>query len=208
MSEISAVLIHGPAYLGPYLLVLAVSQAAARRFGGGVGARIAVAVVCVVAVLIPVNEVPLAGYAHVVIGGLSVPTLALLVSVSLGPVGAWSALLDRRNRNALIAVGALLAVALYPSALGFLPVDLYRWGYAPMTLAVVLLVVTIGMWAAGRRAAAWVLVCAVLAYQAGSFGSPNLWDYVTDPYLPIVAVAMAAIQAVRFAAGRRAATRR
>jgi hypothetical protein len=95
-------------------------------------------------------------------------------------------LYSRRERSALLAFAAAASVILYSSTLGYLPVDVYRAGFsvwAPIALAV------------GAMAVAWrspAIACtalvALVAYDIPVFRSVNLFDYVVDPILGIVAI--------------------
>ncbi len=174
---------HAPAYIGPFLVLAAMAGAAARIVTSGAAARIAVALACAIVVFIPIAGVPVGGYVRGIFGALSLPTLALLLSIAIGPFRG-GVLLGRRDAAAVLWTGAALAVILYPSAFGFLEFDLYGLGYAPGGLAVLLLLITAILYVARRRRAALVFVVAAIAFHLSAFASPNLWDYITDPYLP------------------------
>jgi len=202
MTGLAVGLNHAPAYIGPFLVLAAAAGLTARLLARGAAARVAVAVACAVIVFVPIAGVPVGGYIRGVFGALSLPTLALLVSIALGPVGGV-VLLGRREATAVLGTGAVLAVLLYPSAFGFLPADFYGLGYAPGGLAVLLLLITVGLYAAGRRRAALVYAAAAIAFHLRAFPSPNLWDYITDPYLPVAAVAALIVWPARAAWRRR-----
>ena len=206
MTGLIAGLGHAPAYIGPFLVLAAAAGVAARLVTGGMAARLAVAIACAVIVFVPIAGVPVGGYIRGVFGAFSLPTLALLLSVAVGPVGG-SVLLGRRDAVAVLGTGAVLAVMLYPSALGFLPADFYGLGYAPGGLAVLLLLITAGLYVAGRRRAALVFVVAAIAFHLRAFASPNLWDYLTDPYLPLAAVVALIVWPMRVVRRRRARLR-
>jgi hypothetical protein len=90
----------------------------------------------------------------------------------------------RRNHNIFwVATGLLL----YPSATGFLNFDVYSFGYAqPIAWCVVALAV-VGI-ILDYQLMAFCLTCAVLAHCCGLFESPNLWDYLIDPWLFLAAI--------------------
>ena len=206
MTGLIAGLGHAPAYIGPFLVLAAAAGATVRLMSGGAAVRVAVAVVCAVIVFVPVAGVPLGGYIRGVFGALSLPTLALLLSAAIGPVRG-SLLLGRSDAAAALGTGAVLAVMLYPSALGFLPADFYGLGYTPGGLAVLLLLVTAGLYVARRRRAALVFVFAAIGFHLDAFASPNLWDYITDPYLPLAAAVALIVWPVRGVRRRRAGLR-
>ncbi len=147
-----------------------------------------------VAALIPVDGLPAAAYLRGAIGDLSIPSLLLLS----GAVGRqmrardatemsgppWSRDGGRLGLLVLIVLGAL---ALYPVALGWGSFDSYRLGYGdPWFLSVLLAVALAGLWRA--PAVALAVALAVLAWAAGWYESPNLWDYLLDPLVTVYAV--------------------
>jgi hypothetical protein len=201
MTGLSAGLGHALAYIGPFLVLAAAAGVAVRLVTGGTAARIAVAVACAVVVFVPIAGVPFGGYIRGIFGAFSLPTLALLLSAAIGPVRG-SRLLGRRDATAVLWTGAALAVMVYPSAYGFLFADFYRLGYAPGGLAVLLLLITAALYIAGRRRAALVFAVAAIAFHLRAFASPNLWDYITDLYLPLAATVALIVWPVRAALRR------
>ena len=116
--------------------------------------------------------------------GVILPALALRhVAVSLGvpmaPFGTWE------------LVGFLVFYTLFlAAAFGVVPVDLYRFGYAPVPVAVMVLAVC----AYGLITGNWFLPLVAVLGQAlwiTGWGSSNWFDYVTHVLLvPVAAVAL------------------
>ena len=87
-------------------------------------------------------------------------------------------------------VGALLIVLLLPlnlCALGFIPYDLYAWGYQPRLLLVIAAGLLVYAW---RRhpgmALAWL--AGLACFALGVLPSVNLWDALGDPLLGFAGV--------------------
>lgn len=135
------------------------------------------------------------------VGAAQLPLLAYVrgvtsdLSVTLFIVAVWS--IHRHFRSTgrpaerellgLYAAVLLASVVLYPTALGLGDWDAYRtgWGDAGL-LAALMLVAGIGLWA-GLWFFPAVIALALLAWTAGLFESTNLWDYLMDPWLTVLA---------------------
>ena len=61
--------------------------------------------------------------------------------------------------------------------------DLYRLGYHPRFLLVLILCLTILAWMVSLRFAAMLPVIAVIAFNLNILESENLWDYLVDPFI-------------------------
>jgi len=128
------------------------------------------------------------------LGTPSVTLLALIADV-VARRFFHRALFTPRERDVMLAFSAALAVVLYSSALGYLPIDIYRAGFspwAPVALA------AIAIAAAPRSLAiACTALAALVAYDVPLFASVNLFDYVVDPIVGIVAVGWAVVAGAR-----------
>ena len=124
------------------------------------------------------------------LGTPSVTLLALALDLL-----ARRRLFSRRERTSMLAFAAAASLVLYSSTLGYLPLDLYRAGFspwAPVTLAIVAIAVA---WRS--PAIAITALLALVAYDIPVFRSVNLFDYVLDPILAIMAIGWAAVAGVR-----------
>jgi hypothetical protein len=164
--------------LGPALIAAAAAGSLARLLGGSRAFRIVLAAAGAGSVLLPVNGLPLYGYFRGVAGDLSVTTLALLLAAAGG-----GTLLRDDDRALLFAAVALAGLALYPTAAGFTPFDIYRLGYRPFGLVCGVLAVSLWAWVSRRRAAAIIPLVALAAFDLHALESGNLWDYLLDPLL-------------------------
>ena len=140
--------------------------------------------------LVPVQGVSLAMALRGLWGDPSITTLQLLVISFAGK--APPAL--RYGYRVPLCI-ALLAAALYASALGPGNIDLYRLGYQPAALITVLGTVTLIAWWRKQALWLWLLTIDLIAWRIGSGGgwleSTNLWDYLLDPLLMLAMLALA-----------------
>lgn len=154
--------------------------------------RVAAAATLMLVALVPIGTLPLAGYLRGAIGDLSIPSLLLLANFSAGRNWGTSA-----GKTPLLALIALAALLFYPLALGVGGFDPYRLGYGHDGLLAALLLLALGaVW----LRVYWVAVAialAVLAWSAGWYESPNLWDYLMDPLVATYAVVTTLLRLVR-----------
>jgi hypothetical protein len=130
------------------------------------------------------------------LGAPSVTLLALALDL-LARYGLFS----RRERRSLLAFAAAASLILYSSTLGYLPLDLYRAGFspwAPAALAIVAIIVALR-----SPAIAITALIALVAYDVPVFRSVNLFDYVVDPMVGIVAIVWIIAVSVRAIASPR-----
>lgn len=88
---------------------------------------------------------------------------------------------------ALTVLGS--ALALYLSAAGWLPGDMYALGYQPWPLLAALLPIGLALGWKGQTTWLLILAIALLAYAGGLFA--NLWTALIDPLLVLLALAVA-----------------
>jgi hypothetical protein len=82
-------------------------------------------------------------------------------------VGAW--------------VGVLLGYVLLLDTLGYLPLQVYAWGFSPWALAAVMVVSLLPFVLGARGVAAWIAPSALLCFAATRLPTGNVWDAVLDP---------------------------
>lgn len=183
-------IVYAFSFVFPFLLAYALLQLAVRPLRGKTGPRarqaiaaFAAAVVC----LVPVGGVPLARVIVGVNANFSVLLTALLLARVWKEAGGRR-LLDERALSAARWFALAAGVALYPMALGLGPYDPYAlgWEFSPLFAAV--LAVTVALLVKRNRFGA-VLVACILAYDLGLLESPNLWDYLVDPFAAVWALA-------------------
>ncbi len=131
--------------------------------------------------LAPLGGLPLAGYVRGVTGDLSVTTLVLLSVGFLGGV-------EPKERRALSVFVVLGALFLYPMALGLGSFDPYRLGFVPSGLLAALFVVAVLAWLRQFHVLLLCILVAVSSHALELMESPNLWDYLVDPWLVVASI--------------------
>jgi len=154
--------------------------------------------------LIPLPELPAAGYLRGVIGDLSATTTLLLVHHLLRPVLRLPPIAER-SRVALQALVVPAGLLLYPLTLGIGGADPYRIGFAHAAFVWTLLLLALAAWYGRLHLVASCLAIGVAAWAAGALESRNLWDYLLDPLVTAWALGALAWRLLRTA--RRAADR-
>lgn len=136
--------------------------------------------------LLIVAAIPFAGlsaleFVRGITGDLSVTTLLLLAITFKAPSSA-------SERSMLLMFIALMALALYPFALGVGIVDPYRFGFGNFGFIAGLLLVALAAWFRQYTLLALSVSLAVLAWSIGWHESNNLWNYLIDPWVVIYAL--------------------
>jgi hypothetical protein len=149
--------------------------------------RLAVLAAVLLVSLVPVAGLSLAGVLRGFTGDLSVLTLVFLLLTVARTLSGCALVLDENREQALKTL-AIAALLFYPLVLGFSPFDPYRLGYANFWFMLVLMV--FAAWSALRYSIllAVGIALAVAAWSVGWYESPNLWDYLIDPWVGIYAL--------------------
>jgi hypothetical protein len=150
--------------------------------------RAAVLGAALIALSVPLWSLSLPSFVRGITGDLSISAVLLLALALLRALSGRE-LVEQANRHSMLAVVAIAAVLFYPFALGFSAFDPYRLGYGNLWFMAVLL--GFAIWSS-LRYSTFLAVCIALgvaAWSAGWYESPNLWDYLLDPWLAIYALA-------------------
>ncbi|MFZ2162185.1 MAG: hypothetical protein WAW02_08215 [Sideroxyarcus sp.] len=149
--------------------------------------RAAVLAAAIVLASIPLWGLSLSGFVRGITGDLSIMTL-LVLALAMARTLSGCELIEEENRLRILRAIAIAAVVLYPFALGFTLFDTYRLGYGNLWFMLALLGFT--LWSVLRYSMllALVIALAVAAWSVGWYESPNLWDYLFDPWLAIYAI--------------------
>ena len=153
--------------------------------------RISLTLIVFVMSLVPLADQSVAHYLAGVIGSLSITSIMLLCTYIIYRCRKKARLPEelRADLNRLYMIVGVIAIFLYPSALGLTHWDLYAEGYYPIILAPTLLsIVVLGIY---RN---WIFLSILMAivfvsYGFGLFESNNLWDYLIDPLVAIFCLA-------------------
>ena len=142
-----------------------------------------------VAMSIPVDGLSLAGFVRGITGDLSISTLVLMALALVRSLSGHVPVAGA-NRMSMLRAIAVVAVLFYPLVLGLTMFDPYRLGYGNLWFMAALLAGA--LWSGLRYSTllAWCIALAVAAWSAGWYESPNLWDYLLDPWLAIYALAV------------------
>ena len=175
------------AYLGLVLLAAGIPLAFASFFRLPGWAKVAATIVGIASVSVPfLSEQPLLFYARGIIGEISVPT-QMLFAQGLARALGWR---NRYTEPFPRDVGALLIVLIAPltlCTLGYLPYDLYAWGYQPRLLLVIAAgLLAYAWWRHPGMAVAWL--AGLACFAIGILPSVNLWDALGDPLLGFAGV--------------------
>jgi hypothetical protein len=145
------------------------------------------------AVLLPVFGLSLAGFLRGMVGDLSMPSVMLLVAALISRLrqlagGDGTVWWNARERGALFLFVSVLALLLYPFALGLGMLDPYRSGFGGVGLLVMLALLS--LWSMRRGSYLLPAACsaAVLAWSLGWYESTNIWDYLIDVPVAIYAI--------------------
>ena len=151
--------------------------------------RAGVLVAAIVLISIPVWGVSLAGFVRGMTGDLSIATLVLL-ALALAHSFSGHVRVGDQNRLAMLKMILIAAILFYPPVLGIGMFDPYRLGYGNLWFMVALL--GLAVWASLRYSTLFALciALAVAAWSVGWYESPNLWDYLLDPWLAVYAFAV------------------
>jgi len=172
-----------------FSLIASFTMIIINRKWNSVGLRIVLPAISFTILFIPVRGLYLYKYFYGVFGNLSITSVILLLSFLVKNISNNINISNNRQvpsgreKSAILYSVAVAGLILYPTSLGFVPVDLYRLGYHPRFLLVLILCLTILAWMVSLRFAAMLPVIAVIAFNLNILESENLWDYLVDPFI-------------------------
>lgn len=135
---------------------------------------------------IPIYEVSTVLRLKGLFADLSLTTLTLLV---LWPVLRLKKIsLNNPDSAGLCAIVLLLAVTLYPMALGVGAYDPYALGFRPWALLTAIAALGVLATLRGYLVSKTIVVVVLIGYWLRVLDSQNLWDYLIDPILGIFAI--------------------
>jgi hypothetical protein len=133
--------------------------------------------------MLEVQHIDLAGWLLAHAGTLSVATL-LMLAIGVIPGLGVSVSISGLERGIAHLVWLGLGIMLFPSALGYGSYDFYVLGYGA-GMAWIALGLSVLAWALKQRVLAIWLALSVLTWRLQLAESPNLWDYLLDPWIMI-----------------------
>ena len=176
-------------FLFPFLLIVLLLQKLLCWVGKSVGGWWKTLILIVIAaaiIIIPPGGIPLARWLVTLNANFSIPFTAILFAKVWEK--AWGKILfDKRTLLSFWAFGAAVGVVLYPMALGLGPFDPYTlgWGFSP--LFIFLMALTVFLLYKKNRLGIVLMLC-ILSYNLQLLESPNLWDYLVDPFYVIISL--------------------
>lgn len=160
-----------------------------------VAARVGVIALLSLAMVIPVNGVLIAGYVWGLIGDPSIATIALMSLVVIKQVTRRD-VSDDRNVSALLFLVLVGSGVLYPLALGLSPYDPYALGFGSWIMYFGLFGLAIVAWLKQLHLVVCWIIASVLSYTFGLFESTNLWNYLLDPIVAVIAIGWAVMKLI------------
>ncbi len=141
-----------------------------------------------VLVMFPVAGWSLAGWLRGMVGDLSITSMLLLSLAVYARLFKVAPKWEPRERSALLGFLAVLALLLYPFALGLGSLDPYRSGYGGVGLLLMLSLLALWAMRRGFYLLPLVFALAVTGWSFNVLESTNLWDYLIDAPLAIYAL--------------------
>ena len=148
------------------------------------GLKAIVFVLVFLTALVRIEDISIASYISFIAGDLSPTTLLLLFVFLYQNLANWKLPSKLEKELAqLQTVVALVALVLYPSALGFSSVDIYSHGFYPLVLTPILFALFGLCMYRGWYYLGGLIMMSWTCYQLSALSSDNLWDYLMDPLL-------------------------
>ena len=185
-------------FVFPFLLIMALCQRVMMSWGRhptGWIPWVTLASASLLLVILPIGGLPVGRWLVSLYPNPSIPLTALLLSFVLKNTFQLN-LLDMRAIQTCRGFSLLAGVILYPMALGAGSFDPYCAGWHFSWLFVILLCVTLSLLFFRNRFSV-VLLATILAYDLHLLESSNLWDYLVDPILVLVAIVGLIVRMVR-----------
>ncbi|OQY41670.1 MAG: hypothetical protein B6240_14920 [Desulfobacteraceae bacterium 4572_87] len=185
-------------FVFPFLLMMALCQRVMMSWGKhptGWMPTMILASASSAMVILPIGGLPVGRWLVSLYPNPSIPLTALLLSWVLKNAFQFN-LLDMRAIQTCRVFSLLAGVILYPMALGAGSFDPYCAGWHFSWLFVILLCVTLSLLFFRNRFSV-LLLATILAYDLHLLESSNLWDYLVDPILVIVAIVGLIVRMVR-----------
>ena len=136
--------------------------------------------------VLPINNLTLLAYIRAGLGDLSITSMAMLC-LMIAAAYSGQSFIQENAREKLHNSVLVSAVILYPLGLGLTPFDSYALGYGSVTLFIALLGFTAYLILRQYFIVLAILLLGVAAYLLNLLPSDNIWDYLLDPWIVILA---------------------
>ncbi|MFH2133576.1 MAG: hypothetical protein ABII81_00140 [Pseudomonadota bacterium] len=141
-----------------------------------------------VVVMFPIAGWSLTIWLRGMVGDLSITSMLLLSAAVYARLLKVEPKWDARERSALLGFLAVLALLLYPFALGLGSLDPYRSGYGGVAMLLMLALLALWLMRRGFYLLPLVFALAATGWSFNLLESTNLWDYLIDAPLAIYAL--------------------
>lgn len=141
-----------------------------------------------VVVMFPIAGWSLTVWLRGMVGDLSVTSMLLLSAAVYARLFKVEPKWDARERSALFGFLAVLALLLYPFALGLGSLDPYRSGFGGVAMLLMLALLALWLMRRGFYLLPLVFALAATGWSFNLLESTNLWDYLIDAPLAIYAL--------------------
>jgi hypothetical protein len=183
-------------FLFPFLLMMALCQRVYMSWGKqttGWTSTLCLALASLAVVILPIGGLPGGRWCVSLYPNPSIPLTGLLLSLVLKNAFQFN-ILDIKAIQTCRVFSLLAGAALYPMAMGVGAFDPYGAGWHFSWLFFLLFSITLILLFLKNRFSV-VLLATILAYNLHLLESSNLWDYLVDPILVLVAFAVLIVQA-------------
>ena len=119
-------------------------------------------------------------------GNVSLFTLLLMIAMIFNFI-----LFNKININIdyrLDLIFIILGFLLYFSALGFIQIDIYSYGYYPNKTFLLLIIIWSVVLLKLNTLYSWIMLFSIIGFYFKIMASNNLWDYLIDPILWVISI--------------------
>ena len=137
--------------------------------------------------IIPIHDLVLIAYVRAGLGNLSITSIVMLC-LMIATAYSGNHYLSADTKRSLYRCIMIAALVVYPTGLGLSLLDGYALGYGnPVMLLLLAGCVAFLIWR-GTLFIPAVILLGIAAYLAGMMESDNLWDYLLDPWITLIAI--------------------
>lgn len=148
---------------------------------------------------VPILDTTAFFYLRGVFGDFSATHVVWALVTLINSIAARQIIVIPQRQKITVALILLVCAALfYPSALGAIGFDIYRMGFEPFMMLMVLGALALLAWYRGENFLLVAITAGVLAFTLSLLESNNLWDYLLDPLLVIYSAVWLFFTLVRF----------
>jgi hypothetical protein len=137
--------------------------------------------------IVPIHDLAMVAYVRAGLGNLSI-TSTLMLCLMIATAYSGNEYISADTRRNLYRCTMIAALVVYPTGLGLSLFDGYALGYGNLIMLLLLVGCVAGYIWRGALFIPAVILLGITAYLAGLLESDNLWDYLLDPWITLVAI--------------------